>query len=61
VRYNDNQIELGPKCYSEADSGYKKKYKEKGEASAKFKDEVLEIRIPKTEEAKKKEKKATIE
>jgi len=30
-------------------------------ASAKFKDGVLEIRIPKTEEAKKKEKKVTIE
>ncbi len=30
-------------------------------ASAKFKDGVLEIRIPKTEEAKKKEKKVMIE
>jgi HSP20 family protein len=30
-------------------------------ASAKFKDGVLEIRIPKTEEAKKKEKKLTVE
>jgi HSP20 family protein len=30
-------------------------------ASAKFKDGVLEIRIPKTEEAKKKEKKVLIE
>jgi len=30
-------------------------------ASAKFKDGVLEIRVPKTEEAKKKEKKVTIE
>ena len=30
-------------------------------ASAKFKDGVLEIRIPKTEEAKKKEKKVMIQ
>ncbi|MFH1026033.1 MAG: Hsp20/alpha crystallin family protein, partial [Nitrospirota bacterium] len=30
-------------------------------ASAKFKNGVLEIRIPKTEEAKKKEKKVTVE